>query len=71
MQIQLAESGGRVRHILWCSKLSCWLCQQATTDLQMKPGTMSELGWVLDITMEQFMMSKHQHKPAASTAACG
>ena len=68
MQIQLAEFGGRVRQIFWCSKL---VCQQATTDLQMKPGTMSELGWVLDITMEQFMMSKHQHKPAASTAACG
>ena len=51
MQIQLAEFGGRVRQIFWCSKL---VCQQATTDLQMKPGTMSELGWVLDIAMEQF-----------------
>ena len=38
----------------------------------MKPGTMIELGWVLDITMEQSMPSKHQHKPTqlhvASTA---
>ena len=53
MQIQLAESGGRVRHILWCSKLSCWLCQQATTDLRMESDTitMIELGWVLDITI--------------------
>ena len=25
---------------------------------------MIELGWVLDITMEQSMPSKHQHKPA-------
>ena len=33
----------------------------------MKPGTMIKLDWVSDITMEQSMMSRHQHKPAAST----
>tara|TARA_B100000795_G_scaffold37750_1_gene24866 strand:- start:280 stop:720 length:441 start_codon:yes stop_codon:yes gene_type:complete len=37
--------------------------ERATTDSQMKPGTMIELGWVLDITMEQSMPSKHQHTP--------
>ena len=51
-----------------------WWCQQATTDSQMKQGTMIELGWVLDITMEQSMPSKHQHKPAqlhVASIACG
>ena len=37
----------------------------------MKPGTMIKLDWVSDITIEQSMTSRHQHKPAASTAACG
>ena len=46
VQIKLAKSGGRTRHICWCSQLSsrAWLCQQATTDSQMKLGTMIELG---------------------------
>ena len=32
-------------------------------DSQMRPGTNIELGWVLGISMEQSMPSKHQHKP--------
>ena len=67
MQIELVESGGRAHQIHWCRELSCWLCQQATSDSQMKPGTIVELGRFSDIMMEQFMMSRHQHKPAAST----
>ena len=59
--------GGRARQIHWCRKLSCWLCQQATADSQMKPGTIMKLGRFSDVMMEQFMMSRHQHKPAAST----
>ena len=65
MQIESVNSGGRARHVHWCRKLSCWLCQQATVDSQMKSGTMMKLGRFSDIMMEQFMMSRHQHKPAA------
>ena len=67
MQIESVNSGGRARHVHWCRKLSCWLCQQATVDSQMKSGTMMKLGRFSDVMMEQFMMSRHQHKPAAST----
>ena len=67
MQIESVNSGGRARHVHWCRKLSCWLCQQATVDSQMKSGTMMKLGRFSDIMMEQLMMSRHQHKPAAST----
>ena len=65
MQIESVNSGGRARHVHWCRKLSCWLCQQATVDSQMKSGTMMKLGRFSDIMMEQFMMSRHQHRPAA------
>ena len=51
-------------HLLVQESSRAWLCQQATTDSQMKQGTMIELGWVLDTSMEQSMPSKHQHKPA-------
>ena len=43
VQLKSAESGGRARHTRWCSQPSCWLCQQATTDSQMKPGTTIKL----------------------------
>ena len=67
MQIEPVKSGGRARQIHWCRRLSCQLCQQATADSQMKPGTLMKLGRFSDIMMEQCMMSRHQHKPAAST----
>ena len=59
--------GGRARQIHWCRRLSFWLCQQATADSQMKPGTLMKLGRFSDIMVEQLMMSRYQHKPAAST----
>ena len=67
MPIESVNSGGRAHQIHWCMKLSFLLCKQATADLQMKPGTTMELGRFSDIMMEQLMMSRHQHKPAAST----
>ena len=67
VQSQSAKSGGRARPSARAGlpgSSRAWLCQHATTDSQMRPGTMIELGWVLDISMEQSMPSKDQHKPA-------
>ena len=70
MPIESARSGGRACIIHWCREPSFWMCQRATAASQMEPGTMMKLGWFSDNTMEQFVMSRHQHKPATSTAAC-
>ena len=64
MQNLSAKSGGQAPTSAGAESSRAWWCQQATADSQTKLGATIELGWVLDITMEQSMPSKHQHTPA-------